>query len=756
MTGIYLHNYNDQGQLVPNEGSVENKYVTSPSIPAGSTLTGGPYLYGSDYLTENGTVCTGGIYLFESVPGTRENYLNNTCLVIEGEYKGEPGHYYRMDFTTKEEGERIWLPLLRNHIYNVTITKVDGPGYRDEEDAYKSLPENIETEIVKWNASDMTNIIFDGQYYISTSANPVLLQGMAGSDALQLKTDCPRWKYVLSGNADPEATVTAPGWITITSGHIQGTEYATPSANLTFSFEQNGTGAIREAYIHIWAGRFVVTVTIRQNPWYIGRVSITPDNLTASSGGGQYTVTIQGYYDDNSPIPVRLRTAGGTIIDQATVSGTTVGGLTSGTGVLELSAYWLSTAASRQLMFEYQHPIDNSWVQILAPQQAAYWVEISTSDSDINDFTGWGSYMNITVKGNYPSLPIRFSNIAGTAAVDNSVHPNLPAASHDTSGKTYRVYVPYNDEGNPAYRTIHFQYWDGTYYQSNDEAWTTTFSITQRQGNIVLPEYSWPQYSSSLKPTGNSLGISPARNRVLAHQDYDHLMGTNGVEYNWYRAMGVREPNNMNVDPNTGASSYDPAISPGRQFGTPEDKYLVSEYTPEVRTGCGAYYERDFDKVTDWMLPTYLEANQIKYMHRELQSPAGFSTVDDPNYGRYSSIYTASELSDYYFFDDFGPTSYGALVYSSIISNIYSGAPFNYINPGNQPASDVVVTTSIILMTNAGVGSYMDQNDFYAYYFRKNGSLTGTNYNYINCRCVRQWNPATDVGGPGYTPTFSW
>ncbi|MCC8199243.1 MAG: hypothetical protein LIP06_11885 [Tannerellaceae bacterium] len=764
ITAIHLYNYNDYGQLVPDEGTMENGYAIVPSIPPAATLTLGPYEYrGTDYITENGTVCTGVIYAFEAIQGTRENYLDNTCLVIEGEYKGEAGHYYRMDFTTKaEDGKTVWLDILRNHIYNVTITKVDGPGYRDKEDAYKSLPENIETEIIQWDASEMTNIIFDGQYYISTSANPVLLQGMAGSDALQLETDCPGWKYVLSGNADPEATATAPGWITITSGHSQNTEYSTSSADLTFTFEQNGTGAIRDAYIHIWAGRFVVTVTIRQNPWYIGRVAITPDEITAASGGAQYTITIEGFYDDTTPIPVRLCNADGTVIDSNSIYGTTSGDVTSGSGILDLPAYWLTAAGSRQLVFEYENPIDGEWTQILAPQQAAYWIDISASNPDMNDFTGWGSYMDITVKGNYPSLPIRFSNTTGTAAVTTGDQKNLPETVNDLAGKTYRVYVPYNDEGNPDYRTIQFQYWDGTYNQSNQEAWTSAFSIIQRQGNIVLAEYDWEEYSAAFDgtKTGWLLGVSPAHNRVLAHQDYDHLMGGVSLVENWYEAMGLEPPQGMdsstagNTPYPDGTTSTTGSTTPAYGIGTADDQYLVSNYTPEVATGCGAYYERDYNKVTDWMLPTVLEANQIKYMYASLQRPAGFSNLEQPGLGGYSSIYVSTELSECYFFDDIGPSSTGS-IYSNIWSEIYP----RYLQTPSSPqyTVDLHKTTTMVVLVNNGPVTGLDINGYYMYYCRKNGSMKTTSQTqYINTRCVRQWDPATDVGGPGYTPTFGW
>lgn len=756
LQGVYVYNTNQAAQVMPTTATNWNyaqSRVMAPSIPevSGSPIqvTEGPLAYTHRANPAVSAEYSGDIYLFEALGGSKAGYLKNTCLVVSGIYENKL-QYYRIDFIDKTSGNDVYLPILRNNRYYVEIQSISGPGHETPDDAFRSLPINITATIVPWNENNLTDIYDDGQYYFSTSANPIVLQGMAGADALQIRTDCPNWKYVLSSNSNPDAAVTAPGWVTITSGHVQGQLYTTSTANIAFSTQRNATGAVRSAYIHIWSGRFVITVTIRQNPWFIGRVAITPDAMTAKSGGEPYTVTIEGFYDDSDPIPIRLRTADGTIIDENMVTGVTTGDLTTGTGTLDLLAYWLTEAGSRQLVFEYLNPIDNNWTQILAPQQAAYWIKITTTDSDINDFTGWGSYMNVTVKGNFPSLPIRFSNTAGTAAVTTGVQKNLPATANDLTGKTYRVYVPYNDEGNPSSRTIHFQYWDGTYNQSQQQAWTPTFSVVQRQGNVVLPQYDWRQYNYGYTQTGNSLGISPARNRVLAHQDYDKWMGTeNGLIKNWYDAMGINRPAGMNT-----SLSIDPSVSPGRALGTKEDKYLVSTYPPEVAVGCGAYQERDFGQLK-WMLPTVLEANQIKYMWADLQSPAGFSNFDDPVNATKSAIYTSTELSDYYFFDDFGPSSSGMIHY--IETSVYAGAPFNFTYTHANKSDQGRVTSALLVLTNNGPIVGFNENYYYMGYLRKNGAyFSNTNTGLVNTRCVRQWNPATDVGGPGYTPTFAW
>ncbi|MCD7935309.1 MAG: hypothetical protein LUG98_00450 [Tannerellaceae bacterium] len=749
LTHIYLYNYHQYGYLLPSEGMVwgADGYVTSPSIPAGKTVTPGPLAYtAADNEITGNKYSTGHIYTFESAAGSRSGFLKNTCLVLGGTYKGQENHFYRMDFTTVENNSTHWLPVLRNHLYKVSVTKIEGPGYRSKEDAFNSLPENIEVEIMKWNVHNLSNVNFDDQYYLSLSTLDMGFSGLGGIDELKIETNCADWKFLLTTNPDPEATSPAvPSWVSITSSHTAGTAYNTPVDQIGISVNPIPDTNDRTAYLHVFAGRFIMTVTILQQPWFISRAVVTPDAVVAPSGGETYTVTIDGYFDE---IPIRLRTSQGEIIEEAVI-GTEGVSITNGSNTLELPAYWFTQAANKQLIVEYYNKMEDRWIQLLAPNQQAYWLRMSTSDPELEDFTGWGSYIDVKVEGNFPALPIRFANTTGTAAIE-SAHPPIPAGAPGT----YKVYVPYNNEGTPDYRTIQFQYWDGTKNQAGENVWTSVFSIRQRQGNIVLPEYNWPAIDyKTLQPAGYSLGISPARNRVLAHQDYDHWKGENGIIKNWYQAMGIREPDGMDIK-NTDQNTV------GRVIGNAADKYLNSNYELEVPTGCGAYQERDFGEM-NWMLPTLLEVNQIKYMHYLLQRPAGFSTVEDPNNGSYSSLYTSTELSEYYYFDDFGWDSWtGYAVYGSIYQNIYSDI-YDVVSPGPQKTADLVHSTSIINMVNYGVGPYLSVQDYFMYYYRKNGSqaLVGSPQKYylhINTRCVRQWNPSTDIGGPGYVPQFNW
>ncbi|MCD8043578.1 MAG: fimbrial protein [Tannerellaceae bacterium] len=749
LKSVHLYNRNTKAYLMPATGNWDliSYIVTAPSVPAVTNIkVTGPL----EYTEANGEVvdeikCLGEIYTFEAMAGSRNDYLDNTCLVIGGIYEGKM-NYYRADFTQVQNNTTTWLPVLRNHRYNVSVQSVNGPGFGSSEDAYKSLPENIDISIVKWNESNLSNVNFNNQYYLSLSTLDMGFSGLGGIDDLKIETNCADWKFLLTTDPDPEATSPAvPSWVSITSSHTAGTTYNTSVDQIGLSVTPIPDTNNRTAYLHVFAGRFIMTVTIVQQPWFISRAVVTPDAVVASSGGEIYTVTIDGYFDE---IPIRLRTTQGEIIEEVVI-GTEGVSITNGSNTLELPAYWFTQAANKQLIVEYYNKMEDRWIQLLAPNQQAYWLRMSTSDPDLEDFTGWGSYMDVKVEGNFPALPIRFANTTGTAAIE-SAHPPIPAGAPGT----YKVYVPYNDEGIPDYRTIQFQYWDGTKNQAGETAWTSVFSVRQRQGNIVLPEYSWPAIDySTLQPAGYSLGISPARNRVLAHQDYDHWKGENGIIKNWYQAMGIREPDGMDTK-NTTQNTV------GRVIGNAADKYLNSNYELEVPTGCGAYLERDFGEM-NWMLPTILEVNQIKYMHYLLQRPAGFSTVEDPNNGSYSSLYTSTELSEYYYFDDFGWDSWtGYAVYGSIYPNLYSDI-YDVVSPGPQKTADVVHSTSIINMVNYGVGPYLSVNDYFMYYYRKNGSQALVSspqkyYLHINTRCVRQWNPSTDIGGPGYVPLFNW
>ncbi len=59
------------------------------------------------------------------------------------------------------------LPLLRNYRYTVNITSVEGRGDEEMEQAYFSNSPNLKAEIYQHSDPALTNVMYDGQYYIA-------------------------------------------------------------------------------------------------------------------------------------------------------------------------------------------------------------------------------------------------------------------------------------------------------------------------------------------------------------------------------------------------------------------------------------------------------------------------------------------------------------------------------------------------------------------------------------------------------------
>lgn len=175
LTELYIHRYNMRGCVAigkdadwaehPYTGEMRVRNVTLPADPAtqpaidSDDKNNGLYYLGYN-LGMNSPVAS--IYLLESERADMDDYGNATCLIVGGRYDGGAVTYYRIDFeiiwliededpeggpggsTTIiiEAGElgyvgapRVFARILRNHIYDITITKVNGPGKPTKEEA---------------------------------------------------------------------------------------------------------------------------------------------------------------------------------------------------------------------------------------------------------------------------------------------------------------------------------------------------------------------------------------------------------------------------------------------------------------------------------------------------------------------------------------------------------------------------------------------------------------------------------------------
>ena len=96
-----------------------------------------------------------------------ETSAGKACIIIKAKYNNVEG-YYKVALY-KDANKSTQYALLRNHNYTITVTKVNDYGFKTEEEAMKSEPENrLEAEIVDDNPA-ITKMIACKDYELGVS-----------------------------------------------------------------------------------------------------------------------------------------------------------------------------------------------------------------------------------------------------------------------------------------------------------------------------------------------------------------------------------------------------------------------------------------------------------------------------------------------------------------------------------------------------------------------------------------------------------
>ncbi|MDR1273123.1 MAG: BACON domain-containing protein, partial [Odoribacteraceae bacterium] len=273
LASAHLYNYSTAGSLAPladaittNDGynttQWENGKAVLPHVPVSAEEGPLDYEINDDpdspvftYKRE--------IYTFEAGKGGL-GVIENTCLVVGGYYKVNPGDpdedpvlsYYRVDFI---DDASKYLPLLRNHRYAVEIQSVSGHGYPTADDAYKNKPANIVVNIVPWNEGEMNEVEFTDQRYLSVDKSELVFYAEGTPKSLLATTDFP------DGWTVDEDDI--PGWLEITAPAKDGDNVARGAAGagttLTLKADPLAIGT-REGYFYIVAGNLKKKITVRQ------------------------------------------------------------------------------------------------------------------------------------------------------------------------------------------------------------------------------------------------------------------------------------------------------------------------------------------------------------------------------------------------------------------------------------------------------------------------------------------------------------
>ncbi|MDR2389802.1 MAG: FimB/Mfa2 family fimbrial subunit [Tannerellaceae bacterium] len=261
---IRLYNFSSRGSLVPDAGVLSGNRVTAPTRPAGSEgfrpMTTPLEYNASEGLTPEG--CKRLIYVYEAPAGSDATLGDNPCLIVGGRYKGGDLGYYRIDFVGSSNGQKVYLPLLRNHTYTLHITGVSSRGYDKEEEALASPPLNLETTLLAWTDNEVKHVVFDEHYMLGTSAERLDLT----ADALPYNTAWNKLRVVASRPSGysmevvgPDGTPATAQWLSVNIPNAQNKE------EIFVRAEENATGAERVAYLRFRSGKLERTVTVVQS-----------------------------------------------------------------------------------------------------------------------------------------------------------------------------------------------------------------------------------------------------------------------------------------------------------------------------------------------------------------------------------------------------------------------------------------------------------------------------------------------------------
>ena len=255
---VYVYNSNNKAYAAPLAANVPGNSVTAPSIPSdaakNSVLT---------YTAANNTYASE-IYLAEAAKGSATALSTSPCLVIGGIYNNSGAEtYYRVDFIKTAGSTDTYLDILRNKQYNVKITKVSGNGYDTKEKAFNARAVNMNVDITAWDASGMTDVVFDGQYTLGVGKSEINISEFASYQELPVSTSY-EGGYTISSS---------DSWI-IPYASTQ-TRTSSGKGVVRIFFEPNTAPEARSGVINVTAGKFKLAIPVSQAAGTIERATST-------------------------------------------------------------------------------------------------------------------------------------------------------------------------------------------------------------------------------------------------------------------------------------------------------------------------------------------------------------------------------------------------------------------------------------------------------------------------------------------------
>ena len=206
-------------------------------------------------------------YVFESMPAAEsdmhtEQWQKSSCIVIKGKYL-DKDYFYRVDFVSATDSKG-YLPLLRNHKYEVRIKSANGIGYGTLEDALAAVGvvSNLRAETITYDEGVLNDINFNGQYMLSFSQDSYILNSTDSELEVSYMTDYEGGARFL-GVFNEQDGETPCEWLALKSADESSSKGETQC--IRFGVEPLPEEVVfRVAYLRFKAGRLRANIEILQ------------------------------------------------------------------------------------------------------------------------------------------------------------------------------------------------------------------------------------------------------------------------------------------------------------------------------------------------------------------------------------------------------------------------------------------------------------------------------------------------------------
>lgn len=208
-------------------------------------------------------------YVYESAAVDDNYYTTTPHLIVKAKWGGSY-YFYRVNFvydgTVDGTVAGQYMPVLRNHRYNVVIGSVDGPGYPtlNEADAASGEVTNLSYEILVSDESWSGNMVYDGNYWLSVDKTgfAVSKSGLIAGDYLEVAV---RTNYKTSHTDGWKVSAADAGLVPY--GESAMTSFggaAMYDGKVRFTVSPNTGAADRDLTFTVTAGKLSQVVTVTQ------------------------------------------------------------------------------------------------------------------------------------------------------------------------------------------------------------------------------------------------------------------------------------------------------------------------------------------------------------------------------------------------------------------------------------------------------------------------------------------------------------